>query len=209
MAHPGAHAGPVLRAIGRAYLAAFGWTVSPGTPNAAKAIFVAAPHTSNWDLPFTLAICWALDMKVNWLGKTSLFRAPFGGIMRALGGIPIDRTKRLSQVESVAESIAAREKIFLIIAPAGTRSKRDHWKSGFYRIAEAANVPMIFGFLDYAKKTGGLGPVFIPTGNVRADMDRIREFYANVTGKFPEQASIPRLLEEDAAESAAARPAES
>lgn len=197
--HPGPGVGPVRRFIGRTWLKAFGWTIADEMPRVPKAVFVAAPHTSNWDLPFTLAIAWSLDMDVSWAGKDNLFRPPFGPIMKALGGVPIDRTKRGNQVEAIADAIRGAERLYLVIAPSGTRSKRDHWKSGFYRIAQAANVPMMLGFLDYANKRGGLAFTMQPSGDVAADMDRIRTFYEKVRGKHPDRESTPRLKEEDAA----------
>lgn len=168
-------------------------------PRVAKAVFVAAPHTSNWDLPFTLAVAWSLDMDISWAGKQSLFRAPFGPLMRALGGVPIDRSKRGNQVERIASTFEDQRELFLVIAPSGTRSKRDHWKSGFYRIAQTAKVPMMLGFLDYASRRGGLAFTMEPSGDVAADMERIRSFYAGVRGRHPERESTPRLREEDAA----------
>lgn len=197
--HPGPHVGPLRRLVGRAWLRAFGWTIADEIPIAEKAVFVAAPHTSNWDLPFTLAVAWALDMDISWAGKTSLFKRPFGGVMKALGGVPIDRSKRGNQVESIADAIKTADRLYLVIAPSGTRSKRDHWKSGFYRIAQAANVPMMLGFLDYEKKRGGLAFTMEPSGDVAKDMERIRTFYEGVRGKHPERESTPRLKEEDEA----------
>ncbi len=196
--------GPVRRFLGRTWLRAFGWRLSDEIPTAPRAVFVAAPHTSNWDLPFTLAVAWSLGMDISWAGKDNLFRPPFGVIMRALGGVPIDRTKRGNQVENIAETIRSAKRLYLVIAPSGTRSKRDHWKSGFYRIAQAADVPMMLGFLDYERKVGGLAFTMRPSGDVRADMARIRSFYEGVRGRHPERESTPRLREEDEPPSAAA-----
>jgi 1-acyl-sn-glycerol-3-phosphate acyltransferase len=190
--------GPVRKLIGRTWLRAFGWHVEGELPDAAKAVFVAAPHTSNWDLPFTLAIAWTLGTNVSWVGKESLFRPPFGGIMRALGGVSVVRGKNANQVESIARALREQpDGCYLVIAPSGTRSKKDHWKSGFYRIAEQADVPMLLGFLDYDGKRGGLGPAIPTTGDVRADMDAVRAFYADKHGKFRERVSTVRLREED------------
>jgi 1-acyl-sn-glycerol-3-phosphate acyltransferase len=195
--------GPVRRFIGRTWLKAFGWTLADELPRAPKAVFVAAPHTSNWDLPFMLAVAWSLGIDVSWAGKDNLFKPPFGPIMKALGGVPIDRSKRGNQVERIANTIRSADRLYLTIAPSGTRSRRDHWKSGFYRIAQAANVPMMLGFLDYEKKRGGLAFTMEPTGDVKADMERIRAFYKDVRGKHPGRESAPRLREEDAPVSAA------
>jgi 1-acyl-sn-glycerol-3-phosphate acyltransferase len=192
------HVGPVRKLIGRAWLRAFGWRVEGSLPDATKAVFVAAPHTSNWDLPFTLAIAWTLGTNISWVGKENLFRPPFGAFMRALGGVSVVRGKSSNQVESIARAIRDQpDGVYLVIAPSGTRSKKDHWKSGFYRIAEQADVPLLLGFLDYEGKRGGLGPAMKPTGDVRVDMEAIRAFYADKFGKFRERMSDVRLREEE------------
>jgi len=192
--------GPVRKLIGRAWLRAFGWHVEGALPDDPKAVFVAAPHTSNWDLPFTLAIAWTLGTNISWVGKENLFRPPLGPFMRALGGVSVVRGKSSNQVESIARAIRDQpDGVYLVIAPSGTRSKKDHWKSGFYRIAEQADVPMLLGFLDYEGKRGGLGPALRPSGDVRADMEAIRAFYADKYGKFRERMSDVRLREEERA----------
>ncbi len=189
--------GPVRNLIGRAWLRAFGWHAEGQLPDAPKAVFIAAPHTSNWDLPFTLAIAWTMRTNVSWIGKESLFKPPFGRFLKALGGVPIVRGQKANQVESIAEAIQRqKDGLYLVIAPAGTRGKRDHWKTGFYRIAEKADVPILLGFLDYEGKRGGLGPAFLPSGDIAADMDRIRAFYADKVGKHAERMGEIRLREE-------------
>lgn len=197
--------GPVRKLVGRAWLRAFGWHVEGELPDATKAVFVAAPHTSNWDLPFTLAIAWTLGTNISWIGKDSLFKPPFGAVMRALGGVAVVRGKNANQVDSIAHAIKDQpDGVYVVIAPSGTRTKKDHWKSGFYRIAEQADVPILLGFLDYEGKRGGLGPTMEPTGDMHADMEKIRAFYADKIGKFKEQMSVVLLREEeDAAKKAA------
>ncbi|MDP3276116.1 MAG: lysophospholipid acyltransferase family protein [Deltaproteobacteria bacterium] len=193
----GPKVGPIRYWIGKLWLKAFGWQTVGEVPPIDKAVFVANPHTTGWDLPFTLAVAWSLRMNVSWAGKSSLFRGPLKYFFRALGGVSIERSKRASQVDSIAEAITREDRVFLVIAPAGTRKRRDHWKSGFYHIARKANVPMLLAFMDYSRKRGGLGPAFTPTGDIRADMNRIRAFYDGVEGKYPNNASIIRLREED------------
>lgn len=197
--HPGPPAGAVRRTLGALWLRLMGWSLAPTRPTEPRAVFVAAPHTSNWDLPLAIAVAWALDIKLTWAGKHTIFRFPFGPLMRALGGVPIDRRHRGNQVEMLASLFADGAPRFVAIAPSGTRSKRDHWKSGFYHVATRANVPVQFAFLHYPTKTGGLGPVVTLTGDVRADMDRVRAFYSEKRGKHPEQESTVRLREEDPA----------
>ncbi len=198
MSAPPPRVGPVRKLIGRTWLRAFGWHVEGALPEDGKAVFVAAPHTSNWDLPFTLAIAWTLGTNISWIGKDKLFRRPFGPFMRALGGVPVVRGQNANQVEAIARAIRDQPAgVYVVIAPSGTRSKKDHWKSGFYRIAEQADVPLLLGFLDYEGKRGGLGPALKPTGDVHADMEKIRAFYADKFGKFKERMSTVRLKEED------------
>lgn len=189
--------GPIRHWIGKLWLKAFGWQAVGEVPNLSHAVFVAHPHTTGWDLPFTLAVAWSLKINVSWVGKHTLFKGPWKYFFRALGGVPVDRSKRGNQVKSIAESMNREKACFLTIAPSGTRSKRDHWKSGFYYIAREANVPLLLAFLDYSKKRGGLGPVFMPSGDVRKDMDVIRAFYKGVRGKYPENESEIRLREEE------------
>jgi 1-acyl-sn-glycerol-3-phosphate acyltransferase len=190
-------AGLVKRWIGRTWLRAFGWRAAGDTKDVPRAVFVAAPHTSNWDLPFTLATAWTLGVEINWVGKHTLFRWPFGAFFRALGGVPVDRTKRTSFVSRAADTLRGAEAMYLIVAPSGSRSRREHWKSGFYHIAREAEVPILLGYLDYAKREGGVGPRLVPTGDLPRDMESIRAFYAGVTPKYPAQWAPPRVNEEN------------
>lgn len=171
---------------GRALLASYGWKIDGGAPNVKKAVICAAPHTTNWDLPFTLAICWALGIELAWIGKDSLFKGPAGPFMRGLGGIAVDRSKRLNQVQSASALFAAHDELLLLVPPEGTRGRGERWKTGFYYIALEAKVPIVLGYLDYERKQGGFGEVFWPTGNIHDDEARIRAFYSDKKGKFPE-----------------------
>lgn len=154
-------------------------------PDLPKFVLVLAPHTSNWDLPFILAVMYGLGLKINWFGKKELFPWPIGGVFKRLGGIPIDRSSRYNVVQQTAQTIREREQIVMGIEPEGTRSQSGHWRTGFYYIANLAQVPIVFGYLDYARKVGGLGPVMHTTGNIEADMKVIREFYSGITAKYP------------------------
>jgi 1-acyl-sn-glycerol-3-phosphate acyltransferase len=164
-----------------------GWRAHGRLPATTKFVLVGAPHTSNWDLPYALFIIFVLRGKIYWLGKESLFRRPLKGFFKWLGGIPIDRSKSKNVVAQSIQQFHQNEKLILTIAPEGTRSRVKKWKTGFYHIAKGANVPIVLGFLDYQRKTGGIGPVIYPTGNVDADMETIRAFYDGITGKFPEK----------------------
>ena len=171
--------------LGILFLAITGWKVAGSVPDIPKFVLVLAPHTSNWDLPFILAVMYGLGLKINWFGKKELFPWPVGGVFKWLGGIPIDRSSRQNMVQQTAQMIWEREQIVVGIAPEGTRSQSRHWSTGFYYIANLAQVPIVFGYLDYARKVGGLGPAIHTTGNIEADMKVIREFYSGITAKYP------------------------
>jgi 1-acyl-sn-glycerol-3-phosphate acyltransferase len=175
----------LLRGASVLFLKLTGWKVEGQlAPVAAKSILIAAPHTSNWDLPYTLMVAFALRLTPYWMGKHSLFKAPFGGIMQWLGGIPVQRSQTNNLVAASAAAIRAADgPLQLIVPPEGTRSKTRYWKTGFYYIALAAEVPIVMAYMDYSSKRSGLGPVFKPTGNADADMAAIRAFYAAFKGK--------------------------
>lgn len=196
------------RGVARLYLRLFGWRVEGALPATNKAVVIAAPHTSNWDLPFALAVGFVLGVKPSWLGKRELFRGPLGWLLRRLGGVPVDRGTRSNLVQQVVERFGAAERLFLVIPPSGTRRRAPQWKSGFYHIANGARVPIVCAFLDYRRRVGGIGPVITPSGDVAADMPEIRRFYESIAPKHPRLATPVRLLEESAA-SAATRPAAS
>jgi 1-acyl-sn-glycerol-3-phosphate acyltransferase len=168
-----------------------------GEPPKESCVLVAGPHTSNWDFLFMLSYAWVTDVPLRWLGKEELFKGPMGPIMRATGGIAVDRDHPGGLVEQMAERFRDGPRMGLVITPEGTRGKRDYWKSGFYRIARAADVPIVLGYIDWPNRTGGFGPTFKLTGDVRADMERIRDLYDNITGIRPQGQTSPRLREED------------
>lgn len=197
----------IKRALGKLWLEIFGWRCDGPPPPYKKFVLIAAPHTSAWDLPFMLATSYVMDVPVSWMGKHTLFRPPFGGLMRFLGGIPIDRRSRHNVVERAIEELERAPSMVLAIPAEGTRAKVALWKSGFYHIALGAGVPIGLGFLDFERKVCGLHHFVVPTGDVRADMDQIREFYRDIRGKYPEWESVPRLREETT-EGASALPVE-
>jgi len=179
--------------MGLGWLRLFGWRVEGSRPATQKAVVIAYPHTSNWDLPFTLAIAFALDVDIHWLGKMSIFKPPFGWFFRMLGGIPVERSRSTNLVDAIVETLDPMERIFVIIPPEGTRSQSGRWKTGFYWVAVGARLPIILGYLDYARKCGGLGEVFEPSGDIESDLDKIRGFYEGVKGKHPELQGAIRL----------------
>lgn len=179
----------LLRLISTAFLRLTGWKVVGTLPaNAAKSVLIAAPHTSNWDLPYTLMVAFALRLNVYWMGKASLFRPPYRGVMMWLGGIPVDRAQSNNLVAASSAAIMqATGPLQLIVPPEGTRSGTRYWKTGFYYMAAGAGVPIVLAYLDYEKKVGGLGPIFQTTGDIEADMLAIKAFYAGVKGKNADQ----------------------
>lgn len=192
MAH---HVAP-LRWFGRATLAALGWKLVGEAPRHPRVVLICAPHTSNWDFVLMLLISWAMDFGVHWIGKDSLFKPPFAGLMRALGGIAVQRGARSNQSGQVAERMKAATRadaarplaqIIVAIAPEGTRSRAPHWRSGFYHIASQADATIALGFLDYTLKVGGFGPELQPSGDLQADFAQIAAFYAGKRGRFADQ----------------------
>ena len=196
-AKPSPLAGPFARGLAGLWLWCFGWKVEGSLPPSVKAVAIAYPHTSNWDMPFMLAISYRLGIRPSWLGKRELFRWPFGSFMRWLGGLPVDRGARTNMVAQVVERFQDIERLFLVIPPSATRHLATHWKSGFYYIACGAGVPILCTFLDYTRKVGGIGPPVIPSGNIPADMNTIRAFYQGIEGRYPQNQTPIYLPEED------------
>lgn len=174
-----------LRALSIGFLKLNGWRIDGHLPpEAHRSVLIAAPHTSNWDLPYTLMVAFALDLNVYWMGKQSIFKPPFRGLMRWLGGIPVNREESTNLVAASAAALqAAQGPLQLIVPPEGTRSRTRYWKTGFYYIALGAGVPIVMAYMDYAHKRSGLGPIFVPTGDVEADMASIKAFYAPFKGR--------------------------
>jgi 1-acyl-sn-glycerol-3-phosphate acyltransferase len=182
------------------FLKIFGWRFEGRLPDTGKMVVIAAPHTSNWDLPILLGVAFALRVKARWLGKHTLFRWPLGAMFRWMGGIPVNRSASHNMVSQAVEMFRDSEELILAIPPEGTRGKVSHWKTGFYYIAVGAQAPIVMGFIDYKRKAAGLGPTLYPTGDIEADMEVIRNFYANVTAKYPDKASLPALAHEQRSE---------
>ena len=172
--------------LGLSFLKLTGWEAVGNVPDKPKFVMLLAPHTSNWDFLFILAILYVLGIKFFWFGKKEIFRWPVGGFFKWLGGIPVDRSLRQNTVQQIVEIIQAREQIIIGVSPEGTRSNAKYWKTGFYYIACQAQIPIVFAFLDYGRKIGGLGPILDPTGNIEVDMETIRHFYSGITAKYPD-----------------------
>ena len=181
---------PLLYWISLGFLKVIGWRKEGKLPDINQYVVIAAPHTTNWDFPITLALAFSFKCNVYWMGKDTLFKPPFGAIMKFLGGVPIDRSTSSNLVEQSIQAFGQNNKLVLVIPPEGTRKNVRYWKTGFYYIANGANVPIVMGFLDYKRKVGGIGHIFQPTGNIDTDMVAIQFFYANISGKYPEKSSL-------------------
>ncbi len=184
------------RLVARALFRFGPWKLRTDPAPDGPTVFIGAPHTSNWDFILMLGIAWRLGLDVRWMGKHTLFAGWRGPIMTALGGIPVDRTNPQGIVEDVIARVREGEVFGLVITPDGTRKGHTHWKSGFYRIARETGLPVTLGYVDRTTMTTGLGPTFNLSGDVGADMDRIRAFYADKSGVRPEHRVEPRLREE-------------
>jgi 1-acyl-sn-glycerol-3-phosphate acyltransferase len=172
--------GPIRSAIGRAILRISGWGAEGELPDLPKFIIIAAPHSSNWDFVLGIALIFALRLDIRFIGKAELFRFPLGWLMRSLGGIPVERSHPEGVVEQAVTQFARETRLVLAIAPEGTRKPVARWKTGFYRIALGAGVPIVPGYFDNARKMIGFGPVFTPTGEAEADLAELRGFYAPI-----------------------------
>ncbi len=191
-----------MRWLGWLWLRAFGWRVPgrPPDPPVTRAVVIAVPHTSNWDFPHAIAICWYLGIQPRWLGKHTLFAGFMGPVFRALGGIPVDRRAAHGLVAQVAQQIRDNDGYMVLVPPEGSRSARPYWKSGFYRIAQEAGVPVVLGFLDYRRRVGGFDRVMWPSGDLVADMAILRDYYKDHQGKDPTGQGPIRVREEDDAQ---------
>jgi 1-acyl-sn-glycerol-3-phosphate acyltransferase len=179
---------PLLRGLSSFVLWLIGWKAIGKPIKDQRFVLIGAPHTSNWDFPLMLMVVLKLRLRLHWMGKHSLFPFPVGGVMRWLGGIPIDRTRHHGVVDQVVQQYGENPELVVLVPPEGTRSRVKDWKTGFYHIANNANVPILMGYLDVSRKEAGLADFFHPTGQVEEDMRAIRQFYVNKKGIRPENA---------------------
>ncbi len=186
------------RAVGRLILAVMRYRLEGAPAPTGACVLVAAPHTSWLDFPLMLGITWSSGLTPGFLAKKELFRAPFGALMRSVGGIEVDRANPGTLVADMVARARGSEPFALVIAPEGTRGSGARWKSGFYRIAQDAEVPIVLAYVDGPTRSGGFGPSIRPTGDIRADMDLIRDYYADKHGVRPDKRTEPGLREEDA-----------
>jgi 1-acyl-sn-glycerol-3-phosphate acyltransferase len=177
--------GRMMRAGSLAFIKLAGWRVEGELPaSARKCVLIAAPHSSNWDLPFTLMAAFILRLNPYWMGKASIFKPPFGAVMRWLGGIAVNREQSSNLVAASAAALKAADgPVQLIVPPQGTRSQVTQWRTGFYYIAQTAGLPILLAYIDYPNKRVGIGPLFQPSGDVERDMQEIKAFYAPMRGR--------------------------
>jgi 1-acyl-sn-glycerol-3-phosphate acyltransferase len=177
-----------------------GWTIGGAPPKLDKYVIIAAPHTSWWDGVWMLAFAWWWGIDLAWMGKASLTKGPLGWIPRRVGVIPVDRSAPQGLVAQVVAQFEARDSLLLAIPPEGTRGRRDYWKSGFYQIARVAKLPLCMSYLDYSRREAGFGPCLEVSGDMVADMDRVRAYYEVSWAKYPDLFTPPRLREEEVVE---------
>lgn len=190
----------LMRWFSLATLRLLGWKTEGIQPTEPKYVLIAAPHTSNWDFPYTLMLCFALRLRVYWVGKASLFRWPLGPLARWLGGIAVDRSASKNMVQTTIEAFGRQSRLVVIVAPEGTRGLVSHWKTGFYHMAHGAGVPVALAYLDFKRKAGGIGRMFHTSGDIERDMEQIQLFYRGVTGKNQDQFDAARVRAKSAAE---------
>jgi 1-acyl-sn-glycerol-3-phosphate acyltransferase len=176
---------PLSQRLAHIILRLIGWRTHVLNPRLTRYVLIGAPHTSNWDFGLMLLLMAAEQLPIRFMGKDSLFRGPLGPVMRSLGGIPVNRRERTNLVDQIVAKFDEYDDLIIGLAPEGTRSKTSHWKTGFYYIALKAKVPIAMAYLDYENKIIGVGSSFMPSGDLKADFEIIREFYTGVIGKNP------------------------
>lgn len=184
---------PLSQHLGLAIARLIGWRIDVSVPVPAKCVIVGAHHTSGSDFFVTLIFLAASGLKFRWIAKDSAFRWPFGWLMRRMGGIPVVRSSRNNFVDQVVAMFAASDRLRVAISPEGTRSDSGYWRTGFYYIALGAGVPIMLGFADYRHKVVGISSQLAPSGDIEADMAILREFYADITPRYPRRQGEVRL----------------
>ena len=174
------------------------WRTSVHLPEGRRAVIVVAPHTSHWDFPLLLAVALKHRIDARWIGTHRLFRGPGRILFRWLGGMPVDRSAPSGLVSVVVDAFRARDRLLLALAPEGTRFRVDAWKTGFYRIATGAGVPIGLAYADFGGRRAGVADTFDPTGDIQEDIDQIQRFYRDVIPRHPERFAPPALPDDNA-----------
>jgi 1-acyl-sn-glycerol-3-phosphate acyltransferase len=178
---------PISQRLAYIILHLIGWRTHAIRPHTSRYVLSGAPHTAHWDFGLMLLLMAAEQLPIRFMGKESLFRGPLGPVMRSLGGIPVNRRERTNLVDQIAAKFDEFDDLIIGIAPEGTRSKVSHWKTGFYYIALKAKVPIAMAYLDYGNKIIGVGPNFMPSGDLKVDFEIIRGFYTGIVGRNPKK----------------------
>jgi 1-acyl-sn-glycerol-3-phosphate acyltransferase len=175
------------RALGRAVLRLLGWRLEGEVPNLPRVVLIVAPHTSNWDFLVGIAAMLALGLDARWIAKDTLFRPPLGALLRWLGGNPVDRNAAEGVVGDVARRLRTEDRLFVTLAPEGTRRKVERWKTGFHRMARQGGVPVWPVALDYSRRVVALLPLFTPTDDLEADLGALRSLFSPAMARYPAQ----------------------
>ena len=174
----------ISKMLGRALMRLSGWRLEGVLPDVPKIVIAVAPHTTNWDFVIGVMVLWALDIKISFLGKHTLFRGVFGKWMRSIGGIPVDRESTHGVVGDAVQAFNESECMVLALAPEGTRRLDRGFKMGFLHIAHGAGVPILLAYFDFSRKVIGFGPMLVTTGDVERDLKFVLNFYRPVRGKY-------------------------
>ncbi|SDI26458.1 lysophospholipid acyltransferase family protein [Pseudomonas panipatensis] len=181
---------PFAEWLGHALLKAAGWRIEGRLPALDKFVVIGAHHTSNWDFVLFLAAKFVLRLNARWFGKHTIFRWPFGALLRRWGGIPIQRHRKLNTVDQAVQAFRDNREMILILSPEGTRKKVERWKMGFYHIACGAGVPVVLAALDYRDRRIVIGEPFWPSGDEAGDLQQMLAFYRPYVPKKPECAFL-------------------
>ncbi|AWF82629.1 acyltransferase [Microbulbifer sp. A4B17] len=184
---------PILRFAARVLLKLHGWRVKADEQSLKlkQYVLIGAPHTTNWDGYYFILAALKLKMTPQWMGKDKLFTFPLGGPMRWFGGIAVDRSKANNLVDATARQFKLRKELVIAIPPEGTRGLAERWKTGFYHIARSAKVPVVLGYISFPKKEVGIGPIAQFGENLEAELLKLKEYYSDKIGKFPELYTPP------------------
>ena len=186
--------------LGTMVLNRLGWHFQGEFPTHPKMIIAVAPHTSNWDFVIGLAVAFSLRLKITFFGKHSLFVPPFGALLRRRGGIPVERSQAHGVVEQMADAMRKADKMLLCLAPEGTRSRIERWKTGFLHIANKAEVPVFLVAFDYKKKQIEFGPSLLIGDDTQYELNRIYTYFQHVQAKFPDKVAtivVPPIGDKD------------
>ena len=177
-----------MKYLARMILKLAGWKIDQKAPEGLKKCVIAVgPHTSNWDFVLGRLAFYMYGIKPKILIKKELFFPPLGWLLKAIGGIPVDRKKNNRLTDYAVELFNSNETMYMVFTPEGTRAYNPNWKKGFYYIAQRANVPIYICYMDYEKKIGGFHSPFFVTGNTEEDIAYIKSIMGKYKGKYPEK----------------------